>query len=85
MMLNKSNILTYRTCPKLFKYLYIDRRPRTPNEAMVRGLTVHKFAELFFDKVKIDGSKIEFNLSDITLPLDLKTQKYIENFIDFYS
>lgn len=36
---------TYTNCPRKAKYLYIDKLPEPPSEAIARGVAIHKMAE----------------------------------------
>jgi len=67
MKLSKSKIESFETCPRLFKYLYIDGRATEVEESLQAsiGKLFHNFAYSFFDMID-DVKLIElYNLSDV--------------------
>ena len=46
-----SQFLQYLRCPKQFKYVYVDKRPRQTSGAMHLGSTCHKMVEYFHTEV----------------------------------
>ena len=48
--LSFSRIDTHRTCPRKFRYQYIDRIPSRPAPALSFGSSIHEALELFYDR-----------------------------------
>lgn len=48
--LSFSRIDTYRTCPRMFRYRYVDRLPGKPAPALSFGTSVHEALERFYDR-----------------------------------
>lgn len=48
--LSFSRIDTYRTCPRMFRYRYIDRLPGKPAPALSFGTSIHEALEQFYDR-----------------------------------
>ena len=48
--LSFSRIDTYRTCPRMFRYRYIDRLPGQPAPALSFGTAIHEALERFYDR-----------------------------------
>jgi len=86
-MLSKSSLNTYLTCPRLYKFIYVDKIPlEIKSPAAQRGLDVHQFGYDFYDHVVVSGS--EFYVDEQWLEEQLliatdEARPYIENFIEF--
>ncbi len=48
--LSFSRIDTYGTCPRMFRYRYIDRLPGKPAPALSFGTSIHEALERFYDR-----------------------------------
>lgn len=48
--LSFSRIDTYRTCPRMFRYRYVDRLPGQPAPALSFGTAIHEALERFYDR-----------------------------------
>lgn len=48
--LSFSRIDTYRTCPRMFRYRYVDRLPGKPAPALSFGTSIHEALERFYDR-----------------------------------
>ena len=48
--LSFSRIDTYRTCPRMFRYRYVDRLPGRPAPALSFGTSIHEALERFYDR-----------------------------------
>lgn len=48
--LSFSRIDTYRTCPRKFRYAYVDKLPGKPGPALSFGTSVHNALEAFYDR-----------------------------------
>lgn len=48
--LSFSRIDTYRTCPRMFRYRYVDRLPGRPAPALSFGTAIHEALERFYDR-----------------------------------
>jgi putative RecB family exonuclease len=58
--LSFSRIDTYRTCPRQFRYRYIDRLPGKPAPALSFGSSIHDALERFYDrKLPVEPSEDE--------------------------
>ncbi len=58
--LSFSRIDTYQTCPRQFRYRYIDRLPGKPAPALSFGTSVHDALERFYDrKLPVEPSEDE--------------------------
>jgi len=53
MMLSKSKLFQYLSCPYKFKRVYVDKVPTYPTPAMRRGSIVHKYIEQLYDNIDI--------------------------------
>ncbi len=87
-MLSKSSLNTYIICPKLYKFLYIDRlERRTTSPEALRGTNVHEFCFNFYDNLIGSESK-EFKINkqwlDEQLTLASENERpYLKNFVEF--
>ena len=88
MKISKSKINTYKTCPRQFKYTYIDKIPSEPNQYMQLGLDVHKIAErvgleLQFKEDVNDDVIIEA-FENNYIESDFDITKHMENLFFFF-
>ena len=83
--LSKSSLSTYLVCPRLYRFIYVDKIPlgvKSP-EAQ-RGLDVHAFCEMFYDNVTVTGSAFYVNPTWLDEQLLIATPDalpFIENFL----
>ena len=80
MLLSKSRILTFLQCPKKFYYTQIEKLPIKENIWIIRGGNFHKFAELFWKDVKVEGNQLI--LPEIPDMMDDYVDNAIKNFIN---
>jgi len=77
--LSKSNYITFRNCPRRYKYEAIDGISFPPTPAMLTGTYFHEFAKVFYEKISIENGNLiipEFEIEDSAC------KNYIKNFID---
>ena len=84
--LSKSSLSTYLVCPKLYKFLYIDKLPLgTKSPAAQRGLDLHQFAYDFYDHVTVTGSIFYIDPTWLKEQLIIATEDakpFMENFLE---
>jgi RecB family exonuclease len=86
-VLSKSSLNTYITCPRLFKYLYVDKikQDRTSPEAQ-RGIAFHQFACDFYDNLHISGTEFQVDqkwLQEQITVLTPDVVPFVKNFMEF--
>lgn len=77
--LTKSMLMTYRTCPRLYYYNYVERIPQKTSPEMERGVLVHKYIEHHNKNQEIEKGKV---LSEI---IELNHLEHVENFLSFHA
>jgi RecB family exonuclease len=85
-LLSKSSLNTFLVCPRLYKFLYIDKVPTQTTEAAQRGSDVHDFCNLFYDHLTFSGKNFSVDKKWLDEQLSLSTDEakpFIENFIEF--
>jgi hypothetical protein len=86
-VLSKSSLNTYITCPKLYKFLYVDKiKIDIKSPAAQRGIDVHNFAEAYYDHLTISGSNLYIDQSWLDEQFYIATDEakpYYVNFLDF--
>ncbi len=86
-VLSKSSLNTFITCPRLYKFLYVDKikQDRTSPEAQ-RGTFFHEFACAFYDNLHISGTEFQIDqkwLNEQITIVSPETVPYIKNFVEF--
>lgn len=86
-VLSKSSLNTFITCPMLYKFLYVLKMPQTfKSSAAQRGIDVHQFCCDYYDHVHIDGTTLSIDKAWLDEQLMVATDEakpYITNFLDF--
>ena len=84
-LLSKSSLNTYLVCPRLYKYIYVDKVPLPPKSpAAQRGIDVHQFCYDFYDYVTVSGSEFYIDQKWLEEQLLIATDEarpFMENFI----
>lgn len=88
MMINKSSIKIFLSCPAKFKQEVIDGKVHEQTEDEFQGKIVHKFIENFWKVVNIENGNLKYKLEDILPERELiekypKVKNSINNFIKF--
>jgi len=86
-ILSKSSLNTFLTCPRLYRFIYIDKvSVFVTSPAAQRGIDVHQFCYDFYDHVTIDGQERTVDQQWIDETLSYATDEarpYMLNFIEF--
>ena len=86
-MLSKSSLNTFLTCPRLYKYLYIDKiSVEITSPAAQRGIDVHKFCCDFYDYVTVTPEEFIIDKDWLEKELTSATEEalpYMKNFLKF--
>lgn len=86
-VLSKSSLNTYMTCPRLYKFLYVDKivQDRTTPEAQ-RGVSFHEFACAFYDNLHISDKYFQIDQKWLQEQIQIVTPDvvpFIKNFVEF--
>jgi RecB family exonuclease len=86
-VLSKSSLSTFITCPRLFKFLYVDKvqQDRSSPEAQ-RGIAFHEFACSFYDNLYISGDQFQIDQQWLQEQIQLMTPDtvpFVKNFVEF--
>ncbi len=86
-VLSKSSLNTYITCPKLYKFFYVDKiviDHKSPQAQ--RGIDVHQFCCDYYDHIELSGKDLKVDQKWLQEQITIASEDakpYIFNFLNF--
>ncbi len=86
-VLSKSSLNTYITCPRLYKFIYIDKiAPDIKSPAAQRGIDFHDFACNYYEHLEIVGDQLCIDpvwMDEQMIVATAEVRPYLHNFLEF--